>query len=106
MTEQLIQMFFGSFTAVLPAHWADMENSLFKQVSLPSDSDEYKEVEQKLKSKSCSLNILKVGGSALRSFITAGQRASTASEWMTSCCVGFCRSNGSRMRCCGRRTRC
>lgn len=64
MTEQLIQVFFGSFTAVLPEHWANMENNLFKQVNLPRDSDEYIQVEQKIRSTGCSLNILKVGGSA------------------------------------------
>lgn len=59
---------FWSFTAVLPAHWANMENSLFKQVNLPPDSVEYNEVEQKISSKGCSLNIVKVGSSLVQVF--------------------------------------
>lgn len=50
-----------SLTAVLPAYWTDMGESLFQLVCLDSSSGDYKDVEQKMTSRGLRLNILKVG---------------------------------------------
>lgn len=57
---QLTEAPLGSLTEVLPACWSDMGDSLHQLVLLDSNSNEYKDVEQKTTSTGLKLNIQKV----------------------------------------------